>query len=358
MEGACLLSRSDGDACLASALHNIWLKSLGPKLRGSETHILRVGVGLRRVVRLLDAIQQELHIKVPATALLRLGTEASVLAAIRGKAWPPASALYLLRDGDDSPPLLIVSAGNGLILELCDLAQRIDYPGQIWGLQPPGLDGEAEPFTTIGDVADYYAKEITDAFPEGPYHLIGYSFGGLIAYETARRFAATGRKVGLIGLIDSNVCETYWPKRVWVQSVLAHALRRVVEARQKPIGQALSEIGHGVAKLFHYIGDKLGGKTTASVHRSVYYVGGLHPDFQRVRDSSIVAFERYRPMPLDLDVTLFKSKRGDPHACDPVRVWRRLVRRLDVSHVPGSHTTMVREPFVRALAAEIDARLT
>jgi len=353
-----LLSRSDKDAHLAATLHDIWMKSLGPKLRGSETHILRVGVGLRRLVRLLDALEQQLDVKVPPTALLRLGTEAAVLAAIRDGTWPAPSALYLLRDGDDRPPLLIVSAGNGLILELCDLAQRIGYPGRIWGLQPPGLDGETTPFTSIGDIADYYATAITDAFPDGPCHLLGYSYGGLIAYETARRFAATGRPIGLLGLIDSNVCETYWPKSVWLQSILTHALQRVAATRRKPIGQALREIGRGIAKLLRYIGDKLGGKTTASVHRSVYYIGGLDPDFQRVRDCSIVAFEAYRPKPLDLDVTLFKSELGDPHACDPVRVWRRLVRRLDVYNVPGSHTTMIREPFVRILAAEIDARLT
>jgi thioesterase domain-containing protein len=38
--------------------------------------------------------------------------------------------------------------------------------------------------------------------PNGPYNLIGYSFGGYIAYEMARRLEQLGEQVNLLGMLD------------------------------------------------------------------------------------------------------------------------------------------------------------
>ena len=100
-----------------------------------------------------------------------------------------------------------------------------------------------------------------------------------------------------------------------------------------------------------------GGKRPPTVHQSSYYIGGFDPNFQRVRDNAILAYQRYNPRPLHHPVTLFRSAMGDPRACDPVPVWRQFLRRMEVVESPGSHTTMVRLPHARVLAEQILERL-
>ena len=340
-----------------AALRALWLQYLGPKAREPGAHILHVGVGLKRVLRLRTAIRDEMGVDVPATALMRLGTLDALAAAIPLQAWPARSPYLLLKDGDGRPPLYILSAGSGLVLELCDLVRLIDYPGQVWGLQVPGLDGEAPPLGELAAFGAYYGQAILARQPVGPYHLVGYSFGGAAAVETARHLTAAGGSLGLIGLIDSNLDERNWPRRAWIAGVARRSLRRLADARHMPPRQAVGHVAIRAMNLLRYARRKAAGQTAATVHASAYYIGGLEPHFQAVRDAAIGAYQVYTPGKLGFDAVLFRSELGDPHACDPAPVWRQFVRRLEVVDSPGSHTTMIRPPHARQLAAEIVRRL-
>jgi pristinamycin I synthase-3/4 len=47
-----------------------------------------------------------------------------------------------------------------------------------------------------------YAEHIRRVAPHGPYHLLGWSAGGLIAHEIAVRLQAAGEQVGLLAVLD------------------------------------------------------------------------------------------------------------------------------------------------------------
>lgn len=344
---------------LVSILTPIWHRAFGPKGHAQGAHVMRMSVGIGRVTRFIDAVEDAIGVRVPATALMRLGTLERLATAITTDDWPPPSAPILLRDGVGSEILYIVAAGTGLVLELCDLAQAIEFPGPIWALQLPGLDGEAPPLTDIPAMAAHHVAAIRAQTGHGAdnqlVHLIGYSFGGLVCVEMAR---LPGIRVGLLGLIDTTCYETYWPRNEWLRVAALRALRRVSELRGKRPGAAMRHLATRARAMALHIGRRLRDRReTVDVTRSVYYVDGLDPRFQAVRDASIIAFERHDPAPIDAPVTLFKSRQGDRHACDPVRIWRRLAARLEVVMVEGTHITMLRKPHVEGLASAISTRL-
>ncbi len=341
----------------AGVVRELWLRHLGPKARQPGAHILHVGLGLKRILRLRNAIAAELGVDVPATALMRLGTLDALAEAIRFGAWLEPSPYVLLKEGDDRPPLYVVSAASGLVLELCDLVRLMDYPGPIWGLQAPGLDGEAAPLADLPAFGEYYAKAIMARQPTGPYHLVGYSFGGSAALEAARHLVAAGGTLGLVGLIDANLDERNWPRRAWLAGVMRRCVRRLADTRRLPPRQAVRHVATRAGNLLRYARRQWQGETFAAVHASAYYIGGLEPDFQAVRDAAITAFQAYTPRRFDFGAVLFRSRLGDPHACDPAPVWRQFIRRLEVVDSPGSHTTMIRPPHAHCLAAEIVGRL-
>ncbi len=56
---------------------------------------------------------------------------------------------------------------------------------------------------TIEQMANYYIEKLYHVQNTGPYALFGWSLGGVIAFEVARRLIATGREVSNLILIDS-----------------------------------------------------------------------------------------------------------------------------------------------------------
>ncbi|WP_141685424.1 thioesterase domain-containing protein, partial [Pseudoalteromonas luteoviolacea] len=57
----------------------------------------------------------------------------------------------------------------------------------------------------VAEIAKHYVTEIKAVQATGPYHLIGYSFGGVIAFEMAKQLENSGESVALLGLLDTVV---------------------------------------------------------------------------------------------------------------------------------------------------------
>ena len=53
------------------------------------------------------------------------------------------------------------------------------------------------------DLAARYVQIIQKLEPRGPYHLAGYCFGGVLAFEVARQLQRQGERVGALVLLDA-----------------------------------------------------------------------------------------------------------------------------------------------------------
>ncbi|KAE8375538.1 hypothetical protein BDV26DRAFT_294926 [Aspergillus bertholletiae] len=56
---------------------------------------------------------------------------------------------------------------------------------------------------TFEELAEMYLDHVRSIQPHGPYHFIGWSFGGILAMEMSRRLAAADERIGLLGIIDT-----------------------------------------------------------------------------------------------------------------------------------------------------------
>ncbi|WNI33919.1 thioesterase domain-containing protein [Streptomyces sp. ITFR-6] len=77
-------------------------------------------------------------------------------------------------------------------------------PGQpVYGLQTPNLDG-GEPFPeSIEEMAAVCVRELRAVQPAGPYHLMGWSFGGNVVQEVAVQLQEAGEQVALLAILDA-----------------------------------------------------------------------------------------------------------------------------------------------------------
>ena len=114
----------------------------------------------------------------------------------------PSSIVSLQPEGDQAPWFMIHPLG-GTPLAYLDLAHLLGPNLPCYGLQAPGIEDDRAPLGSIEEMAGCYVDEIRTLFPEGPYHLAGYSLGGMVAFEMARLLAESGSVVGNLLIIDS-----------------------------------------------------------------------------------------------------------------------------------------------------------
>ena len=114
-------------------------------------------------------------------------------------------AIVPLQRHGSRPPVFAVPGHSGDVFCYRALVEHLGPDQPFLGLQPPGVDGLAEPLTRIEDLATYFADQIR-AFQgggesgEGPMVIAGYCAGGTVAFELARQLAERGADISCVAL--------------------------------------------------------------------------------------------------------------------------------------------------------------
>ncbi|MFF4398372.1 amino acid adenylation domain-containing protein [Streptomyces sp. NPDC001480] len=189
-----------GDAALPAPA----LAGSAPALPSPEHNFFALGGDSLKAIRLVDAA---------ARAGLRIGLadvfEQPTLAALAASAGGVGRRLDLLgpvlpiRATGGRPPLFCVHGGLGFGIPFAALAEHLDPDQPLYALQARGLADRQELPADLGEVAAEYVDRVRAVQPSGPYHLLGWSFGGVVAHEMARRLRAAGEEVAYLANLDA-----------------------------------------------------------------------------------------------------------------------------------------------------------
>jgi thioesterase domain-containing protein len=108
-----------------------------------------------------------------------------------------------LRPSGSLSPLFCLPPAGGLSWCYAGLMHELSVERPIYGLQAPGFEDEAPPATSLEAMVDDYLVLIRQIQPTGPYCLLGWSFGGILAYAIACRLQQQNEKVDTLVLLDS-----------------------------------------------------------------------------------------------------------------------------------------------------------
>lgn len=111
--------------------------------------------------------------------------------------------LLPLRPEGTRKPLFCLHPSMGLSWSYAALVPYLPADLPVYGVQARGLAGPEELPHSIEEMAADYADEIRTVQPQGPYHLLGWSFGGMIAQAIACRLEELGEEVALLALLDA-----------------------------------------------------------------------------------------------------------------------------------------------------------
>jgi acetoacetyl-CoA synthetase len=225
----------------------------------------------------------------------------------------------VLRAGAGRPVFLVADAWGQLNL-YAGLVERLGTDRPVHGVRVPlrAADGRAR---RIEEVAVDAGARIREVQAEGPYTLAGYSFGGLVAYETARLLREAGQEVAWLGLLDVR------PPAAALSRRETAALRR--SARWRALRT------HGPAALAAAVTRRV----RASVVPEPAATTPAAPEDAELRffTASEVVAEAYRPGRFDGTVTFFLADGSRPAAGTTLPAWRRVAAAVHVVDVPGHH---------------------
>ncbi|MGF1489500.1 MAG: amino acid adenylation domain-containing protein, partial [Prochloraceae cyanobacterium] len=188
---------------LEKRLVQIWTEVLKIKEIGVVDSFFDLGGHSLLAIRLMAQIEQEYGKKIPLTSLFQNPTIAQLAKLIRSDSIETNSVLVPIKTTGKRSPLFCIHPIEGSVFCYQDLANHLkDYP--VYGLQSIGLEGHSTPLTKIEDMASQYIEAIETIQQTGPYHLAGWSLGGVIAFEIARQLSDRGEKIAYLSLIDSH----------------------------------------------------------------------------------------------------------------------------------------------------------
>ncbi|ATA20411.1 enterobactin synthetase component F [Gibbsiella quercinecans] len=107
------------------------------------------------------------------------------------------------------PTLFCVHPAGGIAWCYSGLARFLKTPCEIVGLQAKGLTSGSNITNSMDEMAQEYVEHIRARQPKGPYWLIGWSVGGMIAHKIATYLEKQGQKVQLLAMMDS------YPSDLW-----------------------------------------------------------------------------------------------------------------------------------------------
>jgi thioesterase domain-containing protein len=220
------------------------------------------------------------------------------------------------------------------------------------GLQARGLEGTGSPLADISEMAAVYLAELRRVQPRGPYHLGGWSMGGLVAFEMACRLVADGEKVAFLALLDTPAPGRE-PRADLADEVLAASFAADLGIVPAESGAAAETIaGQGVDSFLRLCLHRLQEAQRMPPESDLSALRRLF-DLYRVNAH---AARRYRALPYAGPVTLFRAERTVPLR-DDADGWRRIASQVESVVVPGDHHTLLLLPHVAQLAVQLERRL-
>jgi thioesterase domain-containing protein/acyl carrier protein len=182
----------------------VFAEVLGVDRVGLDDDFFALGGHSLLAVRLVDRIRAELGVNVPLRTLFEAPTVSMLLNRMElSSVHDSLDVLLPIRTRGTKPPFFCVHPGGGISWTFMRLTQHVPEDIPLYGLQARGLDGVSEFAATLPEMAADYIEQIRSVQPHGPYHLLGWSFGGIAVHEIAAQLAEAGEEIGALVILDT-----------------------------------------------------------------------------------------------------------------------------------------------------------
>ncbi|MFD7665031.1 amino acid adenylation domain-containing protein [Streptomyces sp. NPDC059788] len=332
---------------------------------GIHDNLFDLGGSSLTAMRLMVRIEQRYGVDIPLSEFVAAPTAAGLAARLRaGDTAPAYDPLVPIRPEGGRPPLFVVHPMGGNVLCYVAFARHLPDDQPLHALQAAGADPGTTPLRTVEELAESYIAAMRRVQPHGPYTVAGWSFGGFVAFEIARRLRAAGEATARPVLLDTFALDQrqrlhhdddallgwfFW-ELLWLErggdSPMEIIPDELVTLEEKFAFIARLAIDEGV----------LPAGSSGTVIRRLFHV--YRTNWQAALD--------YRPEPTDQGLVLLRAEEPLPDVLaamhgaagsrheDAANGWGGVTDGpIQVIGVPGDHLSIVEEPYVEHVATTV-----
>ena len=319
---------------IREAVKHAWTSVLGAKSYQAGTRWDETGGDSLKAMQMWFRIEQKLGCKISIDVLQDDTTPHKLAADIERYLHKPVKDAANDSHTDATPVLFLMPGILGDEPLLSHFRAAFNWNMRFKVIEYPEWRGAKDAHAGFDAIVDAAFRQICAEPDCTSYALAGYSFGGYVAFETARRLAASGRRVDFLGLIDSRMHG--------MTSAMGYSCSQSRRAQLKRYASMLIDPAAVIRILF---------KRSVALGRYAAWAITSRPStaisftFYRDRnyEQRVNALRRWKFTPLDLPITLFLSDQGLSDLPADYG-WGKLCKRLSAVHVGGTHTSILESP--------------
>jgi thioesterase domain-containing protein len=340
-------------------LARLWEEALGRGAVGVRDNFFEAGGNSLLAVRLMLNIERGTGARLSPATLFRHPTVEELAGVLRQETGLSRTILVPINAGRARRPIFFVHPIGGQVICYLDLARHLGAEQPFYGLQAVGLDGDEEPITEIGIMADRYLEEIYRFQPKGPYLLGGWSTGGVIAFEMAQRLVARGETVALLALLDVKAPvegEAFEDEySAWDLTEMFIGDLAAIFGNQFTPARKEDPEGVNIQKALNYALEQA--RSAGAIPYEI--TDSQIQSLLRVFIANLEAVRNYKPSTYPHRVTLFLAiDSSQPTLENPSDGWEKFaLEGTDVYLTPGTHYSMMKNSHARTLAEKLNSCL-
>ncbi|MFD2417230.1 amino acid adenylation domain-containing protein [Amycolatopsis pigmentata] len=260
---------------------------------------------------------------------------------------PRRSSMIALNRSRSARTMYVMHEISGNVTGYTRLAELLEPHLRVVGIEAACVDGESEPKTNVGAMAEDYWRAVRDTHDGSPLLLAGWSFGGALAVEVAALAQAAGQAVDLVAAFDTYLGDDSAPRA-----------RRPIAAATKLL-EGLARVSGDRA--WRDVARRDFADWLRDLNLAEQMVSLEHGDLMhhvRILLAHWTALGAYEPSELSCRTLVFEAEDSTwPH---PLRWgWESVTSGPLTAHMtPGSHFTMLQPPHVTAIADRMVSALS
>jgi thioesterase domain-containing protein/aryl carrier-like protein len=350
---------------IALQLLDIADKALKAKLSPDDDLLAR-GLSVNRALRIISDYWRATGTELDVNIFFRCRSISEIAHAVDEDRAYSDEKLVTIREGDRDAPLFCYAGGANCFLEMRDMIAALPFLGAVYGLAVT-----ARPFHP--NVPPTVEREVRDAVaairriqPRGPYRLLGFSFGGVLALEVARALEAEGEEIEFLGMLDSPLSDRSLSPSQWLglmtRVITRQAATRLAALRRHRLRSPAAPLP----------GVEIASPGRKGHRVMLRFLSPVKPDFHLYNPQWTNGFPTrysamggqimrmkglYRPRRYEGKTYFFTSCGGSPIDCPSRDVWTPYLGNAEWIEAPGTHLSMLVGRNGKALAADIGKRL-